>query len=124
MNKPNNLKPFDLTKALAGEPVITRSGKEVTDLHLFNIREDYRPLYGVVDKEVESFTKQGEYLDGEESELDLFMAPETVKYYVHVYKDEKKHLMSSNLTVFDWEKYRWRSILCELVKTFELDVEI
>lgn len=36
-----DLKPFDLEKALAGEPVVTRQGEEVTQLTLFKTSSIY-----------------------------------------------------------------------------------
>ena len=38
------MKPFDLEKALNGAPVITRDGREVTQLHLFDVAEKISPL--------------------------------------------------------------------------------
>ena len=69
------MKPFDLEKALAGEPVITLGGEAVTDLHLFDVAITY-PLYGVVEGTVISFTKEGIYDEGlPEHYYTLFMAP-------------------------------------------------
>jgi hypothetical protein len=34
------MKPFDLEKALAGQPVVTRDGRKVLELHLYkNVTE-------------------------------------------------------------------------------------
>ena len=43
------MKPWNLERALAGDPVITREGDPVTQLHQFNVDEpeNERSLYGV-----------------------------------------------------------------------------
>ena len=71
-----DLKPFDLEKALAGEPVVTRQGEEVTQLTLFKTNSIYT-LAGVVDGELLRFTPSGEYLRNEPHYLDLFMKAKT-----------------------------------------------
>ena len=43
------MKPFDLQKALAGDPVVTKHGEKVEQLHLFKLDGDYQfPLVCVV----------------------------------------------------------------------------
>ena len=76
-----NLKPFNLEKALAGDPVVTRDGKQVTDIAIFNSLNDKRNLFAVIDGQFYQFTKNGSYIEYEKVEycLDLFMAPKIVK---------------------------------------------
>jgi hypothetical protein len=73
------MKPFDLKRALAGAVVVTRDGREVSELHFFSTatKEDY-PILASIDEEVYSFTVHGKEftsLNNKEmdSELDLFM---------------------------------------------------
>lgn len=77
-----DLKPFDLEKALAGEPVVTRQGEEVIQLTLFKTNDIYN-LAGVVDGELLRFTPTGEYLRNESHELDLFMKVEVKTHTVN-----------------------------------------
>ena len=66
---------FDLEKALAGEPVVTRDGREVKDLHLFTSVQTYYPVVGIIEGRILSFSKEGKYLTNRsESDKDLFMA--------------------------------------------------
>ena len=66
---------FDLEKALAGAKVVTRDGREVTQLHLFETNGKH-PLMGVVDDSLCGFTKKGVFdRDTTQSTYDLFMAP-------------------------------------------------
>ena len=81
------MKPFDLEKALKGAPVVTRDGREVTQLHLFSLEVSYS-LFGVIqDKEcgprVECFTKNGEYRLNRKTDTDLFMKTVKKVGYVH-----------------------------------------
>lgn len=75
---------FDLEKALAGAKVITRDGREVTQLTRFDIYGNY-PLIGVINKQKETFQINGKFQDSGESTADLFMAPEKISCWVNVY---------------------------------------
>lgn len=69
--------PFDLEKALAGEPVVTRNGFEVTKLTTFEISRGVI-LVGVMGGDVQTWTKNGKWLEsGMTSDFDLFMKPKT-----------------------------------------------
>jgi hypothetical protein len=72
--KGENMKPFDLEKALAGAPVVTRAGVYVTDVYLPESSDDGYCVTATVDGETESFTEHGIYNVDRESDLDLFMA--------------------------------------------------
>lgn len=51
------MKPFNLERALAGDAVITRDGREVTQLVKFDVESKYK-LFGVVSKKhVHGFLK-------------------------------------------------------------------
>ena len=71
------MKPFNLEAALRGEKVITRDGREVTQLKLFECDSDY-PLAGVVigSNCVRVWTKEGSNLPRTTSSADLFMYEE------------------------------------------------
>jgi hypothetical protein len=85
------VRPFDLEKALAGEPVVTRSGKKVTQLTHFKYRDLSQapyPLYGVI----ESLTLNYWTFEGKaayrscESNDDLFMASTKQTAVVEVWR--------------------------------------
>ena len=80
------MKPFNLEEALAGKPVITRDGKEVTQLVKFDIK-DWDCLYGVIDTDVHSWNINGKYFLNKETEYDLFMKTENSSIWVNVYED-------------------------------------
>ena len=83
------MKPFDLEKALAGEPVVTRDGRPVTQVTKFDAPNDPNPVVAVIDGDTQSFTLTGAYFgQGKENEYDLFMATKTVKKegWVNLYR--------------------------------------
>lgn len=82
----NNLIPFDLEKALAGEPVITRDGRPVDEVHLFKTDTTEYPLRYVTEGKTLCCDKSGRYwANGAEVSGDLFMAPKPVEIYSAVY---------------------------------------
>jgi hypothetical protein len=68
------MKPFNLERALAGDPVITRDGRPVTQLTLFTNTKTY-PLVGVVEGVIKAWKTNGKYFNGQEWSYDLFMPP-------------------------------------------------
>jgi hypothetical protein len=77
---------FNLERALAGEPVITRDGRDVTQLVRFEAKEG-EPIYGVLDGRVQTWYVNGNYLRTSECKDDLFMKPKENSVWVNVYKD-------------------------------------
>lgn len=82
------MKPFDLEKALAGEPVVTQSGKNVTQLTQFSLVNTEYSLYGVIDGKVHRWLRSGEWdFDNKNHDLDLFM--DEPERWVNVYWDSR-----------------------------------
>lgn len=80
------MKPFDLQRALAGDKVVTRDGREVRQLHKFDCEGEC--LAGVLDLSLSTWNKNGQFWGtSEESDDDLFMAPKTVKRWVNFYSE-------------------------------------
>ena len=69
------MKPFDLKAALSGAPVVTRDGREVTQLVRFDGATTYS-LAGLLDGRIYTFTGVGKYSIGSENDQDLFMREE------------------------------------------------
>lgn len=81
------LLPFDLQRALAGDKVVTRDGREVTQLFMLKL-ERSNELVGVVSGGAFFWSCSGCYWEsGRSSDLDLFMAPKTVKSWVNFYSE-------------------------------------
>jgi hypothetical protein len=85
MENGNKMEQFNLERALAGEPVITRDGREVTQLTKFDTIF-CNPIFGVVDGRVESWFRDGSYTEDETTSFDLFMKPKENAVWVNVYK--------------------------------------
>ncbi|MGH2622055.1 MAG: hypothetical protein ACRDE7_00130 [Sphingobacterium sp.] len=80
------MKKFDLKAALDGAKVVTRDGREVTQLTLFEgLRYKDCPLLGVMDGYIVSCRSDG--IHAGDNRNDLFMATEVKTYYVGVYRD-------------------------------------
>jgi hypothetical protein len=80
------MKPFNLQKALAGEPVVTRDGQKIIEIHYFKYVKTKFPLVVHIENNssVDHYTINGKWTeDFENEELDLFMAePEA---WINVY---------------------------------------
>jgi hypothetical protein len=81
------MKPFNLEKALEGDPVITRDGRKVTDIHYFRIKDlDASVMVGIDNTELKSYDTNGKYYQNNDSYYDLFMAPIIKTYWINIYK--------------------------------------
>lgn len=88
------MEKFNLERALAGEPVCTRDGKDVTQLARFDIKQGKQCLIGVLDYELERWTIEGNYfLNKTEAQADLFMKPKENVIWVNVYKNSFNALL-------------------------------
>jgi hypothetical protein len=88
------LEKFDLERALAGEPVITRDSKEVTQLTLFKVKNTSYPLHGVLDNLLYKWTEDGKFFSGGENhEADLFMKPKIVEKFYNVYYNKEQNYL-------------------------------
>ena len=73
---------FSYEEFLKGRKVFTRNGFEVTQLTKFKTEYEEYCLYGVVDGEVENWTKSGCYKGNEIDPNDLVLAKEENKRYL------------------------------------------
>jgi len=113
------MEKFDLERALAGEPVCTRDGREVAQLTKFDVK-DKRCLVGVVDGMLLSWTYKGDcFGNGKESKYDLFMkyAKDELFVFINVYKvtpampSEKPYL---TIGVYDDDKEAKKSAITKM----------
>jgi hypothetical protein len=90
----SNLRPFDLSKALDGDPVVTRYGEKATDFHIFSASPGR--VYGVItdidgEKSVQEWcAKTGRFLgEDQESLVDLFMTSNPMRsWWFNVYRTD------------------------------------
>lgn len=82
------MEKFNLEKALAGEPVVTRDGREVTEIHCFKTCTKGFTVVAVIDGEKQGFHNDGSYWgNGNDHRLDLFMKPKVVEGWFNVYQE-------------------------------------
>ena len=84
------MKTFNLQEALAGKPVVTRDGRKVTQLHLFECDAKF-PLFVVIGGigGITAFRKDGSWsgFSNTDAGADLFMAPVEKTVWVNLYND-------------------------------------
>lgn len=82
------MKKFDLEKAKAGAPLVTRDGKPVQFVaHVPNAKEHTRVITVSNKGELCASCDTGAYWSDERSGYDLFMAPVKRTVYVNIYND-------------------------------------
>jgi hypothetical protein len=117
------LEKFDLEKVIHGTKVVTRDGREVTQLSKFNT---YRKLclYGVVDDEVECWTIDGQYSEQETGNMDLFLEGKVQSVWVNVYKSDKQNILVTG--TYKTKESAMNCILTsyQYIKTIEITDEI
>ncbi len=81
------MKPFNLERALAGDPVVTRNGRVVCNLRENGKTNEY-PLTGNMQRGIDSWTINGNFYSGAErieTDNDLFMAPTKKSGWMNIY---------------------------------------
>lgn len=120
-----NLKPFDLEKALSGDPVVTRDGTKVV---FIAFDKDARIACQLVirletDTASDFYYANGVYVEDEEWPCDLFMAPKTKKVWIVLVKAEDGmiyplyHVYHEQPIASDLES------LIDVVKVIETEIE-
>ena len=84
--KESNMIKFNLERALAGDKVVTRDGREVTQLVKFDSGNQLC-LYGVTRNMIRAWYGNGKE-DGDKRH-DLFMAPDKLKGFVNIYSNSQ-----------------------------------
>ena len=98
------MREFNLEQALAGHPVCTRDGREVTQLTQFNIASDYS-LAGVIEGYLYQWKPDGKYISSlGDNPRDLFMAPSKKTGWVARYSYSKADRSYIGGFIFDSEE--------------------
>lgn len=89
------MKPFNLEEAIKGMPVITRDGREVTQLKFFE-DVNLNLIVGVVSRNIWSWNIHGKLdsLRGD-SDKDLFMAEEKKTIWINIWKNKVGYIFST-----------------------------
>ncbi len=84
------MKEFNLERALAGDKVVTRDGREVTQLTQFKTSHGI-VLGAIVDNRLDNWNENGVYdrKSYNENVWDLFMDPQTTNLWINVHKEQR-----------------------------------
>jgi hypothetical protein len=90
--------PFNLQKAITGEPIFTRKGIAIQEWHYFeSVTTTHWSVFAVVDGQVTAYTKEGRFNSSEsptkDSPLDLMMKAPIIEKWMNLYhKGDKLYL--------------------------------
>lgn len=121
------MKPFDLEKAKAGAPVITRDGREARIICFDAKQED--PLIVLVTNKSGfendySYLENGRYQITKENPLDLFMKPIKRTYYFNVFKHQSGVIYAGHTRNSLNEAIACaKGVEAELIKTVSIEIE-
>jgi hypothetical protein len=120
------LEKFDLEKALNGAKVVTRDGREVTQLTKFET-SDIMTIYGVVDGEVYGWDKNGTYgypsLFDNDNELFLAVEPESIWVNVYCHKGKLQIVGTPHNSLTQAKANILHSVNRQYIKTIEITDE-
>ena len=82
------LEPFNLETALAQpERVVNNMGEKVTQLTVFEVKNDNYPLHGVVKGNVNRWSVNGAYLYNPSTDISLALLPEIKRVWMNIYEE-------------------------------------
>ncbi len=120
------MKTFNLSRALYGDPVVTRDGRKVTEIKVLTSDINHQ-VVAVIDSELEAslHTKEGKYslVEKFESNRDLFMAPKTEKRWVNLYRSYGSEIVTS----VTYKSLKEAEDFCckeSFVKTIEVEIPV
>ena len=83
------MKPFNLEAAKAGDPIVTRDGREAKFIAYVPEVGNYEQIVILIDKVIFSYPIRGNVFDTQKSESDLFMAPKKRVVWVNFFGSAK-----------------------------------
>lgn len=124
-NIPKGCKPFDLQKAMAGEPVVTREGRPYKFGAYNPDANKGHELSGWVNGEVvANYSDNGRFYNDVEDNRDLFMAAKTQKVWVNLWRNFDDSIESCAFTIEELSEIHKNSKNRQFLKTIETEVEL
>jgi hypothetical protein len=120
------MKKFNLQKALEGAKVVTRAGKDVTQLTIFNIGNSIW-LAAVIDNEICKFLENGtcDFLyNGCPSPNDLFMDEPLIESWVNLYQSGNEIITGASYKTEELAKQMRKSTTVDYIKTIKITNEL
>jgi hypothetical protein len=114
------MEQFNLERALAGEPVCTRNGIEVTQLTYFKEAREQYNLVGLMDGVVCTWNEKGTSIFGHETSSDLFMKPKENAIWVNVYKRKDGALVVGAFPFKSEAEAKEKSLGSNYIKTVKI----
>jgi hypothetical protein len=119
------MKNFDINLALAGEPVVTRDGRKVIELHCFGAEAIRYPVqYTMEDAYIYTATLDGLAETERATNRDLFMAPTTTIGWVNLYLDpytEKRYIKATK--IYETEEEALEKVAVDVIDTIKIEWE-
>lgn len=117
------MKPFDLEAALRGDKVVTRDGRDVTDIYFFKTSNSPRNLMVVIQGHIFCYFPSGRYEITREdnSEFDLFMATIKKKGWIILTKPIDTYFCEEG--VYDSKEEAQKDISEEYQRVVEIEWE-
>lgn len=124
-----NNKPFDLQKALAGEPVVTRNGDQVIRVvHLPEVKDAaYKVVAVIAGRSVPTIYFEDGKIKRDADGLDLFMAPVKKTVWVNMWKDPATALIRCSNPALQTEqaaKEHWTATMHGFIGTYPIEIEL
>ena len=117
------MKPFDLEKSKAGEPVITRDGRNVRII-CFDMKQNPFLIVALIDygdyEELQIYTNDGKFhYNNIDSDLDLFMKPKVVVYHYCIHRDRELGIIQISCMHESLEELMYKYEACSDVEVLE-----
>lgn len=92
------MKKFNLKEALAGKPVITRDGDEVTNIVKFDVSDSPYSVAGLHNGNIRTWTDEGIFNIYQNTlhDMDLFMDSENQIIWINVWKNSQGIMFCTN----------------------------
>ena len=91
------MKPFNLEKALAAEPVVCRNGWEVTEIVYMPTVIGQRKLFAVSHGTLKEYDRDGKHTSlTDDHELDLFMAEVEKAQWINIWETKNGCILTTN----------------------------
>jgi hypothetical protein len=114
------MKAFDLQKAIAGHPLITRAGEKVKGFHYFeNGNQEDFCCAAYVNETIETYTKDGKY-SSDNTTFDLFLDTVKKTYRVNIYRNKAGVLIAGDIHLLNESR---SDLSYELIKQVAFDVD-
>jgi len=81
------MKPFNLEAAMRGDPIVCRDGRLARFVAYVPDADETERLVVLVDGGIYVLHEDGQYVNGEISFCDLFMAPKKQTLWINIYPD-------------------------------------